>query len=378
MNRIVYIFFLVFLLHFFAVAQVGINTSSPDSTAVLDLQSSSKGLLIPRMSSGWRNAMSNNGNVPAHSLFVYDTSLKKYFYYNNTLSSWVMMNPWYSDANNIISYGSTNSNYKINISPSARNEIFRVYSSYNGISNDSMKFQTEFVFDDFNIASSGIKFNSKVGGGDFILMKAYYNNQPVMTLKNNGNLGLGYTNPSKKLEVSGDAEASGEVIADKFVGKGTIPIGGIIIWSGSVSSIPSGWALCDGSNGTPDLRDRFIVGGGGTYSINSTGGAASVTLTIAQMPVHNHTGTTNTTGSHWHYVVRHDEENGGNNSIAYNSNIGSDDEYQLQRHSSNANKWNTSSAGSHTHTLSMSNTGGGQSHENRPPYYALAYIIRTN
>ena len=369
---------MLFLLHSFVKAQVGINTSTPDSTAVLDLYSTSGGLLIPRMSSNQRRAMNSNGNIPAHSLFVFDTDINKYFYYDNTKQLWIILNPFLSDYNNNISFGGENTSYKINIESSIGNKVFRVFSTYSGVSSDSMKFQSEFVFDDYLISSSGIKFNSKVSGGDFNLLKAYYKNSPVMTLKNNGNLGLGYTDPTKKLEVSGDAKASGEVTASKFVGKGTIPIGGIIIWSGSTSSIPSGWAFCDGSNGTPDLRDRFIVGGGGSYVQNSTGGTNSVTLNTTQIPSHSHTGNTNSAGSHRHHTVRHAQDNGGSNSIAYDSQNGYSDQYVLQGHSSTANKWNTNSTGSHTHTLNINNTGGGQSHENRPPYYALAYIIRTN
>jgi hypothetical protein len=51
----------------------------------------------------------------------------------------------------------------------------------------------------------------------------------------------------------------------------TIPSGLISIWSGSVGSIPSGWVICDGSNGTPDLRSNFVIGAGSTYSVGATG-----------------------------------------------------------------------------------------------------------
>ena len=75
-----------------------------------------------------------------------------------------------------------------------------------------------------------------------------------------------------------------------IAGYGTIPIGGVILWSGASTEIPDGWALCDGaiSNGhaTPDLRDRFVVGAGGEYSVSATGGQDTVTLTVAQMPAH--------------------------------------------------------------------------------------------
>ena len=48
--------------------------------------------------------------------------------------------------------------------------------------------------------------------------------------------------------------------------------GQISIWSGSVVSIPTGWVLCDGNNGTPDLRDKFVVGAGSSYAVGGTGG----------------------------------------------------------------------------------------------------------
>ena len=54
-----------------------------------------------------------------------------------------------------------------------------------------------------------------------------------------------------------------------------VPSGGIIAWSGSIGSIPTGYVICNGSNGTPDLRDRFIVGAGNTYSVGNTGGFTS-------------------------------------------------------------------------------------------------------
>ena len=54
-----------------------------------------------------------------------------------------------------------------------------------------------------------------------------------------------------------------------------IPAGSIIIWSGSIGSIPVGYYLCNGSNGTPDLRDKFVVGAGSTYAVGNTGGFTS-------------------------------------------------------------------------------------------------------
>lgn len=147
-----------------------------------------------------------------------------------------------------------------------------------------------------------------------------------------------------------------------------IPIGGIIMWSGSIDSIPPGWALCDGRNGTPDLRDRFIVGAGGAYNVGNTGGSNTVTLNINQIPSHNHgagTLVTNTTGSHNHRFAGPTGHRmvGDGEAIPVNMGIEVRD---------------TSSDGDHNHTISgnTASAGGGQPHENRPPYYALAYIMK--
>ena len=139
----------------------------------------------------------------------------------------------------------------------------------------------------------------------------------------------------------------------------------ILLWSGSIASIPSGWNLCDGTNGTPDLRNRFVVAAGDTYAVGATGGADSVTLDASQMPAHTHTfsGSTNTTGAHTHTVAAGNSSGGSNIITTGNAR-------------SNDTSYTTYSAGDHSHTFSgtTASTGGGGSHENRPPYYALAYI----
>ena len=146
-----------------------------------------------------------------------------------------------------------------------------------------------------------------------------------------------------------------------------VPAGVILLWSGSIASIPSGWNLCDGTNGTPDLRNRFVVAAGDTYAVGATGGADSVTLDASQMPAHTHTfsGSTNTTGAHTHTVPN--GNSGGASTVILNGNARSND-----------TNTSTSSAGDHSHTFSgtTASTGGGTSHKNRPPYYALAYIMK--
>ena len=181
----------------------------------------------------------------------------------------------------------------------------------------------------------------------------------------------------------------------------SFPIGGIILWSGSVASIPANWALCDGTNATPNLMDRFVVGAGNTYAVAATGGAATVTLDATQIPAHSHTadgdltaasagahthtGSTDTTGAHTHtQTVNGQDQDWGaasysnvsgtkNNTGTITSPI---DTLSAGAHS---HTFTTDSAGAHTHDItgSTANTGGGLAHENLPPYYALAYIMRT-
>jgi len=149
-----------------------------------------------------------------------------------------------------------------------------------------------------------------------------------------------------------------------------VPPGAIIMWSGSINDIPVGWALCDGRNGTPDLRDRFIVGAGGSYNVGDTGGANTVTLTTNQIPRHDHepgTLTTRSAGLHNHIFLKADF-----------GSIRTGTEHQETVRVFREKDHRTADAGEHKHTISgnTANTGGGQAHENRPPYYALAYIMK--
>lgn len=102
-----------------------------------------------------------------------------------------------------------------------------------------------------------------------------------------------------------------------------LPTGVIVMWGGAVNSIPAGWALCNGSNGTPDLRDRFIVGAGSTYNPGATGGATTQTLTTTNLPAHTHTvtgtGSSSTTGSaggHTHTATSAVTDNGHTHTLS--------------------------------------------------------------
>ena len=67
--------------------------------------------------------------------------------------------------------------------------------------------------------------------------------------------------------------------------RAAVPAGLIAAWSGAASAVPAGWALCDGASGTPDLRGRFLVGAGGDYAVGDAGGAAT-----EELSAYSHTG----------------------------------------------------------------------------------------
>lgn len=139
----------------------------------------------------------------------------------------------------------------------------------------------------------------------------------------------------------------------------TIPTGMISLWYGSIGSVPLGWYLCDGTNGTPDLRDRFIVGAGSTYSVAATGGSANAVLVS-----HTHTATSTVTDpGHFHTQTEYNQPGVGNSGGGG------------ARVSPVTANTGTKTTGI---TVATTNTTEGVSatNANLPPYYALAYVMK--
>jgi microcystin-dependent protein len=118
------------------------------------------------------------------------------------------------------------------------------------------------------------------------------------------------------------------------------------MWSGSVNNIPSGWVLCDGRNGTPNLQNRFIVGAGNEYEVGDTGGKDYVQLSVYELP------------SHTHEVTMY----GGDLVAAWTKNDNFFTTYDKYS--------------SYKHNVTTSATGNNVAHENRPPFYALCFIMK--
>ncbi len=142
------------------------------------------------------------------------------------------------------------------------------------------------------------------------------------------------------------------------VGAESHPIGTIVMWSGLLSNIPSGWLLCDGNLGTPDLIQFFASGSPTSTEAGGESGSDTHSLSLAEMPSHTHSSSG--------LGHRHEQElssvsvAGGSTGLQGNSNAGT---YQF----------NNENAGG-----SVSSSGSNQSHENKPPFFELAYIQKVS
>ena len=249
---------------------------------------------------------------------------------------------------------------------------------------------------------------------------------------------------------------SGTISMARLPTLNTVPSGAILIWSGAQNAIPSGYVICDGNNGTPNLYNRFIVAAGSSYAVGATGGSANTTLATGNLPshshstpnhshtvnnhthstpnhshgvnghshstpnhnhnmnAHSHNGGTSNTGGHSHSTPLYQGNDGRNctrqgvsgwgcrGSVQYNANSNNTGNHSHNFGTSNAASntntsggGNTGNSGANTNNSGGSNTGGsapnttsgggsntgatgsGTSFDNRPPYYALCYIMKT-
>jgi microcystin-dependent protein len=177
-------------------------------------------------------------------------------------------------------------------------------------------------------------------------------------------------------------DVSGTLATQSYVLTNGVPSGVITMWSGSIASIPAGWALCNGVGNTPNLMDKFIVGAGSSYSVAATGGSANATL-----PSHSHTfggsGNTSTQGDHSHQVKTKYEDDSTIRPVS-NSRGGMAAAHYAgsayYRYDDLTGAYMLGNNGNHSHSVSISGStsseGGSSTNANLPPYYALAYIMK--
>jgi len=218
-----------------------------------------------------------------------------------------------------------------------------------------------------------------------------------------GDLGVGTgANAADNLGVGDDDQVleadSGETLGVKW-GWNYVPVGGIILWAGALGTLPGNWEICDGNNGTPDLRNRFVLGAGDSYIVGNTGGAESVNLahdhessgaagtSSTETNNHGHTVSGNTGAglAHTHELVT--DENKWLVQVYNNDKLPQEERDYFHKHTltsdaesshvhsvPNANAANAS----HSHTIGFDGDELSGSQDIRPPYYALAYVMRVS
>ena len=361
----------------FANAQVGIGNATPNAKSILDLTNSTNGkaLILPKPI------------APISLVGNFDTEAMMFYYqdkiYVRTSTGLNVLSPWIFDGTNTNGiYVASGTPVGIGIAPLTNSTAILTIADATGEVTVSTSTASVVIGDnDFNATHMLIdkdellvKTNATTAG----TLKLQEDGGDVVIRSSTADAGVAII-----LTAHGSVDAKGKI---KENGNDLLPVGAIIMWNGT--TVPAGWALCDGGTyaldaggtiSTPNLMDRFIVGadatGGtgaavGSYAYSNTGGANSVALTIAQIPSHDHSGTSGLGGAHSHtytdrymYISDWDviEDCGG---------CGTD----LPHNEQSGEGKTTGGAPDHNHSIPAE--GGGAGHENRPPFYALAYIMK--
>ena len=225
-----------------------------------------------------------------------------------------------------------------------------------------------------------MNINVNIIFGIIVLYLLYKNNsisKKVETMTNTGNIADAITKYYKAdvqairnlAEISQKLQEGKLTIPGNLTVKGSfnyLPKGTIVAFNGKIA--PSGWALCDGKMGTPDLRGRFIYGYGARQGskVGAVGGSETHKLTIAEMPAHNHS--MNAAGNHYHNLNRslykHHRSFKGSN----------DRDHTIKHYYGTKWAWKTNYGGNHAHHIN--HNGGNRAHNNMPPYYVLSWIMK--
>lgn len=347
-----------------AFGQVGIGNPSPDSTSVLDLtNSNNKGLVLPPATSP---ASFSTSSTLGMTYFSGDHVFYKRSDGYNALSPWKYKfagnssEDVYYNSPGRIGIGSAD----ITVRPQAPLQI-ETDSSISLSSNGAFMIGTTL---NANLAINSREIQSRSGGSA----------APLKINEDGGDVTFGNAPSPVDVEISGKSkelhQPSGNYVD-------LVPRGTIVMWFGTASDVPEGWAICDGgsygrsdNNGsisTPDLSGKFVVGAGtnGTsnYTAHDVGGQDSVALTTPELAAHQHYISLGTSG-----VGNHSHGMGGSFYQHDGNGSGGDNGFQTSGND------HTRDAGAHSHSVNgnSQSTGSGDAHENRPEFHALVYIMK--
>lgn len=343
-------------------AQVGIGNVVPESQTILDLtNTNNRGFLLPQ-------SYPNNSSAPTGVLF--------YSFNDNSL--------FYKESSAINGLGAWK--YKFNYSFS--NNVYYNHNGYVGIGTSAPFAPLHIKSNDTVVAIEGVSssiisfYPTTYSNGEKAAISINSTNSNNIKITNNYNGG--------NVQVEVGTGGSFNVVGGKVFEYG-IPVltpGMIMMWYGSINSIPSGWGLCNGDTysrvdgtgtiTTPNLSSKFVVGAGDAYNVAQTGGATKDTLTTDNFPIHNHNFSTSNAsgGAHKHKIYYSDKTSGGSplgDMLEFeNDGVGADGSLYTN---------NNADDGYHTHNYSFttSPTGGNGNNlvlDNLPPYYVLCYIMK--
>lgn len=364
-----YYFFLLLLTYTEINSQIGIGNPTPNAESILDMRhtkTDNKPLILPHTIN---NSPFTNVDLPG--TLLYNSNKNLIYYANNSSGGFNAVSPWLFKTPFELVYFDDVSR-KVSIGTSSNKGKLTVFSSSN-ISTSSSTDGIVFLGD--KVGSSYDNF-LKIDNNEIMVHDGANIDPELIFLKHGGTLKVG-TNVSTPIDIQTDINVTGRILED---GHELVPTGSIVMHYSS--SVPAGWGLCDGTEynrviqksgstpskiQSPNLSNMFILAGD-VSDIGDTGGKDYVTLSIAQLPKHKHNVSSTSTGS----THRHDI---GSSDVLYEA-TGTTNSGKGADGSHDDNDISSRSGGGHTHTVSETNRGGGKKHENRPPYYALVFIMK--
>jgi len=360
MKKLFYTLIILGCLSFSINAQVGINESNPNKYAALEINGQgTKGIVIPVVNSAKRHELLEDSNSLPQGLLVFDSNYNMFFFWNK--KEWIALNPLQAPDNDETTLKLSNNGSVVVFSNSL-------------IVSGATNFQKSVSINDKLTVNGNIDVGKNTINAETVTATTGNISKIVSTTGNinavtstTGNITTLTSNTGNITTLTsntGNITTVNATTVNATTGNGIIPIGGIIMWSGTESNVPNGWSLCDGRNEngrtTPDLRGRFIVGSGQytssdqretvkpNYRIGDKGGINHYVLKIEEMPRHQH---------NYRYYDDYLSSNVEKNAAVTRTNV----YYSLNT---------TEFAGGNAN-------GTTNSHENRPPYYVLAFIMRT-